>query len=306
MFVTQILSPSDFAAANDWLAVTRESQSIVGARCLHSDFDVLASTVANANAEEMFYFGVRDATTNDALGVYGAEVAEDLQRAWLRGPFVAASHIDRFDDIANAAFDAMFAQASARVNTWDAYVETSHERAISWLLSRGFVSLKVNSVYIAKREYAKFDHGDRVHPPTPEIIDAVVALTQEAFPGGYLTRKDFETPPSNEAITLVMTEGNRLLGCVHASREGDNVEAYVDYLVVAKEHRGRGIGRMLLGNALAWAFAQAGVAQVALTVLEDNSAATSLYESVGFELLANGRHLRLKTNSNSDAVRSSA
>ncbi|MGL4232757.1 MAG: GNAT family N-acetyltransferase, partial [Casimicrobium sp.] len=176
---------------------------------------------------------------------------------------------------------------------WDAYVETTHERAIAWLASRGFVSLKVNHVYQVQVSDAKFEPSLDVLPPQPHMINAIVALTQEAFPNGYLTREDFEAPPSDQAITLALWRDERLLGCVHASFEPGQTEAHIDYLVVTDDMRRQGIGRRLLSAALHWAFTVRNAPQVALVVVEGNANAVSLYESAGFKLTGTGRHLRL-------------
>lgn len=54
-------------------------------------------------------------------------------------------------------------------------------------------------------------------------------------------------------------------------------------LVVLKAFRGRGIGRRLLGTALAWA-RDTGIEKVTLTVFSSNEAARKLYETFGFEV----------------------
>lgn len=53
-------------------------------------------------------------------------------------------------------------------------------------------------------------------------------------------------------------------------------------LMVAREARGRGVGRRLLREALAWAEEQPGLLRVVLSVMADNERAIALYRREGF------------------------
>ncbi|TAG82798.1 MAG: GNAT family N-acetyltransferase [Betaproteobacteria bacterium] len=294
MLTCHLVTPREVATNPELLALVNHAQSHAGARCLHADFEWLAETVASENEREVFYVAIRDDADGRWVGLYGAEVAIDLRRAWLRGPFVAQGAVTRFETIGKLAFDALRARFAEDVATWDAYLESSYGRALSALSSWQFESLKQNAVYSAEREHANPMFDPRIELISAPWIDDVVALTAEAFPGGYLTRDDFAAPESDEAVTFVLAVNEILVGCVHASREPGSTEGYVDYLVVLKDQRGSGFGRALLRHALAWAFAQAPVKNVALTVVAGNDAATALYESAGFQRVALGNHLRLR------------
>ncbi len=52
---------------------------------------------------------------------------------------------------------------------------------------------------------------------------------------------------------------------------------------VAKPHRGRGIGRTLLEQAVVFVEAHPGLTKISLEVIADNARAIRLYESLGFE-----------------------
>jgi ribosomal protein S18 acetylase RimI-like enzyme len=70
-------------------------------------------------------------------------------------------------------------------------------------------------------------------------------------------------------------------------REGiyhDRLDAHLEELYVAPDHRGEGLGRALLERVLEFA-RERGAARVDLGTAVDDRAARALYESVGFENL---------------------
>ncbi|MGB3765844.1 MAG: N-acetyltransferase [Phormidesmis sp.] len=69
-------------------------------------------------------------------------------------------------------------------------------------------------------------------------------------------------------------------------------QAYVFLLYVAVEHRRQGLGKALMTYAQQWA-TQMGYAQIGLQVFEDNAAALSLYEQMGYEPQARWLSLEL-------------
>ncbi len=58
--------------------------------------------------------------------------------------------------------------------------------------------------------------------------------------------------------------------------------AKIGDIVVTREHRRSGVGRMLMAAASDWAKAR-GAAEIELTVWDFNRDATALYESLGFQ-----------------------
>jgi ribosomal protein S18 acetylase RimI-like enzyme len=82
---------------------------------------------------------------------------------------------------------------------------------------------------------------------------------------------------------LVAYEGGRLVGHVTVQRERHPVTHHVASLsiAVAADARGRGIGRRLMDEAIAWA-TRAGVEKLVLSVYPHNEAAIALYKRVGF------------------------
>lgn len=88
---------------------------------------------------------------------------------------------------------------------------------------------------------------------------------------------------SDLATDLLAFEGGRLVGHVSVQRERHPVTRHVGSLAiaVASDARGRGIGRRLMTEAIAWS-KQAGVEKLVLSVYPYNEAAIALYRSFGF------------------------
>jgi ribosomal protein S18 acetylase RimI-like enzyme len=90
---------------------------------------------------------------------------------------------------------------------------------------------------------------------------------------------------SGTLFTLLALAGGRVVGALTCEREARRKVQHIAHLVgmmVAETHRGRGIGRALLADAIARLQATPGLAQVTLSVTASNRTAVGLYESVGF------------------------
>jgi ribosomal protein S18 acetylase RimI-like enzyme len=80
-------------------------------------------------------------------------------------------------------------------------------------------------------------------------------------------------------------DGAELAGVVGVGREGAlkvRHKAFIAGMYVAPQWRGKGVGRKLMEQALAFAEAMPGLLQVTLAVTADNASALALYESMGF------------------------
>ena len=81
---------------------------------------------------------------------------------------------------------------------------------------------------------------------------------------------------------------NRPIGMVGGylgSDEGDDSVAVVFGMYVAREHRGRGIGRLLLTSLIDRLAAFPQITTIRLGVTETQDPARRLYESVGFQVV---------------------
>ena len=111
-------------------------------------------------------------------------------------------------------------------------------------------------------------------------------------PAGQMMLSDTGAAPTGGVWTYPMTPPGRPetapfadlapLWRLKAHLAGD---WYIDFLAVLPEHRGRGLGRVLLSGALDVARA-AGARRIGLIALDSNSTALALYGSAGFVAVA--------------------
>lgn len=127
------------------------------------------------------------------------------------------------------------------------------------------------------------------------LRDAMLAGHPEAFTSDADTerQRDLASYRSRLAggaggttlFTLLALDGGRIVGALTCEREPRRKVQHLAHLVgmmVADTHRGRGIGRALLGEALTRLRATPELAQVTLSVTATNRAAVGLYRSLGF------------------------
>ena len=105
-------------------------------------------------------------------------------------------------------------------------------------------------------------------------------------PEGYASFIGTQLEDSDKAV-LVADTGGDVIGYAYAAVEGYNYMALrgpagvLHDIIVDPEHRGRGVGRLLLGAALEF-FRSRGVPRVVLQAAERNEAAQRLFASMGF------------------------
>ncbi|GAA1429474.1 GNAT family N-acetyltransferase [Streptomyces thermospinosisporus] len=129
------------------------------------------------------------------------------------------------------------------------------------------------------------DHDDphpAIRSAREEDLPEIHRLDNEVFtssPYSFLVlRQHFDAHGDH---LLVRYEGESLQGYVLSAVRADRLAGWVHSLAVAREQRGRGLGRQLMEEALR-RLDEAGVLEARLAVEPANTPAITLYEALGF------------------------
>jgi len=135
-----------------------------------------------------------------------------------------------------------------------------------------------------------------IRPARPEdwtqiwpFFRAIVAAGETyAYPADLTTdQAQAAWTPGRDGQTVVAEEGDRVLGAalMQPNRPGRGAHVATASFMVSPAASGRGVGRELGRYALSWATVQGFRAMQFNAVVETNTAAVHLWESLGFETI---------------------
>lgn len=138
----------------------------------------------------------------------------------------------------------------------------------------------------------------RVRPADPRDAERLVALAREVGAeqeGWLITAGEWRSSSAErrylkairrhpDAAVFVAEENGGIVGRLSLSRDAHPASEHVADLglMVARDHRRRGVGLALMDAAEAWA-RRVGVRKLELHVFPHNAAAIALYEKLGYE-----------------------
>lgn len=207
------------------------------------------------------------------VGAVLTDIDEARRRAWWFGPWADGP------DIAAALVAAADARFGAAWDEEEFAPDVANRLVAELAVARGCTPGTASSVlaFDAAQQPTPRPSG-RTAPLDATSAPAVAALHDRLFPathtlGADLVRADKTT------IRAAMVDGV-VAGYVAVEVLADGV-GYIDYLGVEPGRRRLGLGRALVGDAVA-SLVAAGVTETHLTVREDAVGARDLYRSLGF------------------------
>lgn len=173
------------------------------------------------------------------------------------------------------------------------YTAAVNARAANAATARAFVERLTGPASRTARSAAGF-RGDAIRPATGEDAPAIRQLVRSVLdeyalapdPSGI--DRDLEDPVASYGghggqLDAVVDESGRLIGCCGVMRHGDG-SCELRKMYLAKEARGRGLGKRLLDRALAFARGS-GFPRVELETASVLDTAIAMYEAAGFRAL---------------------
>jgi ribosomal protein S18 acetylase RimI-like enzyme len=214
-----------------------------------------------------------------------ADADPEMGRVWWWGPIVADD--TRLPvELRDETTDQLLAAAMASLDAFTEHEFAADGRSAmmrSFADRHGFAAEEASAV-LRTEPFADADWtGDQdVVRLAERHHESVIELHDELFPGTHATGA---TLVSSDDVRLVLERpddpsGERVAGYVAIEMHSDG-SLYIDFLGVAVDQRGRGIGRRLISEAMRLG-ATSGATHAHLTVRAGNTAARRLYAAIGF------------------------
>ncbi len=226
----------------------------------------------------------------------GGEFDEEAGRCWLWGPH---SSLDDWEPITAELFATLQQVLPETITIYDCYLNEENERGLDFYRSVGFSFRGQAHVYVALRPEQILPGADEVARVTAVTAPGMITLHNAIFPETFIPGKSIYEKVDETHQVFVQVSDGQVVGYIYAVvDDADKSQGYIEFVGVAEQARGHGIGGKLLRAALAWLFAEEGVQEVGLNVDDTNTNARGLYEKVGFSLKYSGVNLRFERQSN--------
>ena len=263
-----------------------------GVHCLHAqqgdDVASHATELRTLSPDEAAFWVLQDDGRTTAL--VGCEFDPALQRAWVRGPLWKDP---RAVHELLATVGPTLETALPAIRHFDAFPTLASEPLNGWLAAAGYAPQQVHTLLRAPIEAERRDDAGTVRRATPAEIATVSTLHRTLFEATYITDADLirAVDAVDRALFVAAGANGRIAGYLYVQDAPLDEEAYIDYLGVDPDQRGRGVGSALLDAAARWG-ADHGRAHLALTVRADRRSAHALYRRRGFVEISAARHWR--------------
>ncbi len=219
------------------------------------------------------------------IGAFGSEYDESLGRSWLWGPFDPEN---RGPDFIESMFGELLKVLPPSIKQLDTFLNQANQKGHQFYLQQAFQMTDMAHVYIAQRPLALLSVSNPCSHFTDNQTASLITLHETTFPETFEKGQTMIDHIDSRHQIFVSAEGDTVYGYIYAKVENSSGEGYVEHLCVTPTHRGQGLGKNLLLNALQWLFEEMQVQEVGLTVRDKLANARSLYEGVGFTVKYSG------------------
>jgi len=213
----------------------------------------------------------------ELVGLLGAEMDADVNRAWLYGPLIEAAD---WQPLADDLYTAVRAVIPPSIGAHELFFDARNHHCQQFAERYGFKSRGDWVIYVLPRG-GTLPAGS-ANAWDARFFDQFAALHNTVFPNTYYTAQQVIDRQNEHVKLLLATQGDDLQGYVFGKVDPEAGEGYIDFIGVDARWRGQQIGKRLLAALIGWMFGFPSVQHVDLTVSAENAAALGLYDSFGF------------------------
>ncbi len=223
------------------------------------------------------------------VGWLAAEIDEEIGRVWWLGPF---ADVNRWAEIADALLMAARSRLREDIPTVlaqeEACGDVAHESLTAWADRHGFgtdtASVALGLEHVRDTDVRPAAPVSPVEPMTAETASQVVALHDRYFAGAHFTGSQLTSRDETTILVIgapgsTSSAASRIAGYVATEVHADS-SVYIDFVAVDESFRGLGLGAELIRAVTRGAAPE--TPRFHLTVRADNTAARSLYRTLGF------------------------
>ena len=227
----------------------------------------------------------------DIVGFLGADLDEELGRAYLYGPLVDD---DAWDTVSDELYERTLALLPHGIDHLNLFYDLANRNLEAFARRHGFAHYKDN--YQLGFERARLDSlpPEGAEEAGPGHRDELVALHDRLFPATWLPGPKMFAEVDEHKKLFVRSDEERALGYVYATVEPATWEATIEYVGTVEDARGRGIATALVASAMRWMFSFPQVGKTWLSLDRDNGAARRVYEKLGWHDVFSSRAMVLK------------
>lgn len=171
--------------------------------------------------------------------------------------------------------------------TWPAYAATFFVPVENMLVAAIVgeaepVSMQRELLMSIDRDRFGVSVANLLDPAPDALLDGVAGLHDRIFPHEYISGADIRSNLNGDRSVFAYAPEDHVVA-YGVLRDKSDSRKTAEVVAVDPVHRGKGHGRTLLESMLAFGFGSADVRTIDLIVEADNTAAVSLYTSIGFE-----------------------
>ncbi|MGD9959915.1 GNAT family N-acetyltransferase [Nocardioides sp.] len=224
----------------------------------------------------------------DGARIVGVALAEwDLEaaRAWILGPWVSGDDA-AWERWARPVFDAAAAQIPAAITDREISGDVANARLAGLGTALGWEPGVINHVFVADAGAAGSWPADSpwIRPVTAADLPLLEPLHDLEFPRTYASTQQLVDRSEAGTWTVLVAEHDGVVQGYAAGREQPDGDGYLDYVAVAPEARGLGLGAELVTAISRRLIEISAHHNVNLTVQDPRLPARRLYEKLGFRL----------------------